>query len=447
LEIAKRGPEDEDDLRRIAEEKLDAAEAALEQQKIDLKLAIEEERVMADLARQNRTTEAMASVGSKIDDLIDGFYDSIDGGDGGDVVLSSTDTSSVDVVSSSENVGDNVVPPTSILSLPYTLSTPLLYPDPLSTSIPTHLIISTSPKTFTPSGLKPLLQSLPDLLNLRTLIILSPLGSDREFKGLAGMFSNTDNRDAENELLSELKKLTKFNVIPMTYHVIKIQIEGSKSPSSDIVNGVVLPGITSTSYNNKHAIGLGDIYDGPCSSSFREKVINKIVEGVTWGNRTISLVGEGDVGGEEVDYLLRKGEGPEVLRIGFEGVKNSEGLRIYILEVLRRFKSGVSKFTVDEEGSSIVVKFKDAGGMGYGDKDNKDSEKKSAPTAFPNLKEGGLKINFDVIEETNLILRVERWDYPREWEKRKVAVKAMTEEGIVREVKKRVVEWVEEHRG
>ena len=114
----------------------------------------------------------------------------------------------------------------------------------------------------------------------------------------------------------------------MTYHVIKIQIEGSKSPSSDIVNGVVLPGITSTSYNNKHAIGLGDIYDGPCSSSFREKVINKIVEGVTWGNRTISLVGEGDVGGEEVDYLLRKGGGPEVLRIGFEGVKNSEVRRL-----------------------------------------------------------------------------------------------------------------------
>jgi hypothetical protein len=183
LEIANQGPEDEADLRRIAEEKLDAAEAALEQQKVDLKAAIEEERVKADEARKERTTEAMADVGSKIDNLIDGFFDSIDAEDEDKLGSDSASGSSPfgDVAFSSS---DSLIPPKSVLSVPFTSNTPLLYSTTIdSSSLPTHLVISTTPKSYSPSNVNDFLKTLPDLKHLRTLIILSNLGTDRPVKG------------------------------------------------------------------------------------------------------------------------------------------------------------------------------------------------------------------------------------------------------------------------
>lgn len=97
----------------------------------------------------------------------------------------------------------------------------------------------------------------------------------------------------------------------------------------------------------------------------------------------------------------------------------------------------------------MVVKFKESAGVGYDDKDSSDSEGRSKSTSTPvfaGLKEGGLRLSFDEIGGGNMVVRVERCDYPKEWEKRKVAVKEMTEDSIVREVKKRVEEWVKDHR-
>ncbi|GMH63911.1 hypothetical protein TrST_g9281 [Triparma strigata] len=459
LEIANQGPEDEADLRRIAEEKLDAAEAALEQQKVDLKAAIEEERMKADEARKERTTEAMADVGSKIDNLIDGFFDSIDAEDedklGSDAASGASPFG--DVTFSSN---DLLIPPKSVLSVPFTSNTPLLYSTTIdSSSLPTHLVISTSPKSYSPSNVNDFLKTLPDLKHLRTLIILSNLGTDRPVKGLAAMFGSpsVQNTEAELNLLSSLRKLTKFNDIPLTHHVVKTQIEGSKEVSKEAKGGVAVPGFEGGcgGFGNGAALGVGDIFDGKCEKEFLEGVVDNLlgVDVAEFGNKTISLVSvspSSPVSPSEISYLMKKIEGPEIMRMAYSGIPSPNGLRIFILEVLRRFKSGVSKFTVEEEGdNSVIVKFKESAGVGYDDKDSSDSEGRSKSTSTPvfaGLKEGGLRLSFDEIGGGNMVVRVERCDYPKEWEKRKVAVKEMTEDSIVREVKKRVEEWVKDHR-
>ena len=159
----------------------------------------------ADEARKERTTEAMADVGSKIDNLIDGFFDSIDAEDedelGSDAASGASPFGDVAVSSN-----DLLIPQKSVLSVPFTSNTPLLYSTTIdSSSLPTHLVISTTPKSYSPSNVNDFLKTLPDLKHLRTLIILSNLGTDRPVKG---------ERD-EKTVLKQLNDMNK--TIPFTF--------------------------------------------------------------------------------------------------------------------------------------------------------------------------------------------------------------------------------------
>eukprot|EP00518_Triparma_eleuthera_P022915 CAMPEP_0197554836 /NCGR_PEP_ID=MMETSP1320-20131121/12138_1 /TAXON_ID=91990 /ORGANISM="Bolidomonas sp., Strain RCC2347" /LENGTH=103 /DNA_ID=CAMNT_0043115767 /DNA_START=393 /DNA_END=700 /DNA_ORIENTATION=+ len=88
----------------------------MKNQKEELTNAIENERKKADAARKERTLDAMGAMGSKIDRLIDGFLDDVDGGsddvqDGDGASLSEAVDASSSSSSSSSSAGLGPLPP------------------------------------------------------------------------------------------------------------------------------------------------------------------------------------------------------------------------------------------------------------------------------------------------------------------------------------------------
>jgi len=155
-----------------------------------------------------------------------------------------------------------------------------------------------------------------------------------------------------------------------------------------------------------------------------------------------------------VDGLLGKREGPEVGRmvvnIGNGGETERRAV-ILLEEVARGMRKGgktVTKIEVDGGlgDNEVGVKFKESGAgwedkKGGGDDWGKKKEEKGEVVGGRALRQGGVLCKVDgTTYKGKLVVSFNRYNYPKAWERKEVAVKGMTEETVVREFRRAVEE-------
>jgi hypothetical protein len=176
------------------------------------------------------------------------------------------------------------------------------------------------------------------------------------------------------------------------------------------------------------------------------------------GNVTMSVFGWNEEGGEEaeVKMLLEKLEGPEVSRIVIDVKDGGEAERralILLSDVVAGMQRGgktVTKVELDDRvgDRQVGVKFKESGAgwadkKGGGEKDAWGEKKEEEPAVVGGrgLRQGGVLCKVDGSSYLKkLIVSFSRYNYPKPWEKKDVPVKLMTEEAVIRELRRAVEE-------
>ncbi|GMH62530.1 hypothetical protein TrRE_jg1683 [Triparma retinervis] len=463
IEKKRGGPENAEELRKLAIEKLEEAEEDIKRERKELTEAIEEERRKADYAREDRTMSMSLDLDDKIDAMIGGFMDEVGGGaaSGGSQAKGDGDSAT----STGADGGDVDVPrlPTSIMYIPIDDSVPQPYPSSgsqTSSPNPTTVVIGTSSKTLNPKTAKAFLKANEDKFKLKAIekvVILSNLGTERTGKfpwnmqnGLGGALAK--NGEGEQVLVEHFRKACKGNVPPVGTFVIKT---GEGDVDEEAKSGGVLGG----EGEDRASLLVGDMGKGGCDGKTLEMVVDNIAQerGGGLGNVTASVFGWSGGGGErEVKMLLEKLEGPEVSRIVIDVKDGGEAERralILLSDVVAGMQKGgktVTKVELDEKvGEGMVgVKFKESGAgwddkKGGGDKDDWGDKKEEKPTVVGGrgLRQGGVLCKVDGLSYVKkLIVSFSRYNYPKPWERKEVPVKLMTEESVIRELRRAVEE-------